>query len=108
MSGIQINKIKVFESPIFKKVFQKFKPKFQIIVDDEINKIIDTPDLGEQKKGDLSFLWVHKFKLDNKEVLLGYSWVDDKLELYLLNLSSHENFYRDAKKRRKIDLSFIK
>jgi hypothetical protein len=37
---------------------------------------------------------VHKFKMNNQETLLGYSWVDEKLTLYLQNLGSHENFYK--------------
>jgi len=38
-------------------------------------------------------------------VLLGYSWVEQRLALYLLSLASHENFYDEMKKARKADLS---
>ncbi|HAL9897713.1 TPA: type II toxin-antitoxin system RelE/ParE family toxin, partial [Escherichia coli] len=55
----------------------------------------------------LSFLRVHKFQLNNQQVLLGYSWLDDKLELYLLSIGPHENFYTDQKKHRKADLKLI-
>jgi mRNA-degrading endonuclease RelE of RelBE toxin-antitoxin system len=98
MSGENENKIAVFETPTFKKVFKKLSNKYKDLVDDEIDLIIKNPEIGEQKKGDLSHLWVHKFILNNKQVLLGYSWKEEKLELWLLNLAPHENFYTKAQK----------
>ena len=77
------------------------------IVEDEIDKIIDNPELGVRKKGDLSHLWVHKFKLEKQQVLLGYSWIEDKLELYMLSFGPHENYYNAMKKNRKNDLKLI-
>jgi len=107
MSG-EKNKIKVYESPVFKKAFKKLTEDEKDTVDDEIDIIIGNPDIGTQKRGDLSYLWVHKFELNNQQVLLGYSWKDAELELYLLNFSSHENFYQEAKNRRKVDLNIIR
>ncbi|MDN3663262.1 type II toxin-antitoxin system RelE/ParE family toxin [Vibrio agarivorans] len=43
----------------------------------------------------------------NQLALLGYSWVENKLEIYLLHLDSHENFYQKLKSQRKTDLKFI-
>jgi len=60
---------------------------------------MDEPALGEQKKGDLSFLRVYKFKMNKQLTLLGYSFDDGALILELLALGSHENFYRDIKRR---------
>ncbi|MGJ0576900.1 type II toxin-antitoxin system RelE/ParE family toxin [Xenorhabdus bovienii] len=54
------------------------------------------------------FLRVHKFQLNNQLTLLGYHWVEEKIELYLLNFGSHENFYQEQKRHRKDDLKFIK
>mgnify|MGYP000038250302 CR=1 FL=1 len=56
------------------------------------------PALGEQKKGYLSFLRVHKFKMKKQLTLLGYSFNDGTLTLELMALGSHENFYRDIKR----------
>lgn len=103
MSDANEPAIEVFQSRTFEKAFNRLSEVHKDLVDNEIGRIIHIPDLGERKKGDLSHLWVHKFKLDGQEVLLGYSWVEKKLELYLLNLAAHENFYKEAKKRRKAD-----
>ena len=78
------------------------------MVEDEIEKIIEDPEIGEQKKGDLAFLRVHKFQLDKQLALLGYSWIEDRLEIYLLQLGSHENFYKKIKGQRKVDQKLIK
>ena len=102
------NEVSVYESRRFEKALQKLSETELSIVEDEIDKIIADPEIGEQKKGDLSHLWVHKFKVVSKPVLLGYSWVENRLTLYLLNVGSQENFYQKMKKSRKDDLKVIK
>lgn len=42
------------------------------------------PNIGEQKKGDLAFLRVHKFKMNKQLTLLGYSFDDGALVLELM------------------------
>ena len=98
----------VYQSRVFSKTFNRLSDKQQCFVDDEIEKIINNPELGQRKKGDLSHLYVHKFTMEQQLYLLGYSWLKEKLTLYLLNIGSHQNFYIDAKKRRKADLKLIK
>lgn len=100
--GPQNREIDVYQSNRFEKALDKLPEKLQQIVEDEIDKIVDNPELGEQKKGDLSYLRVHKFKLNNQLTLLGYSWVENKIELYLLSLEPHENFYQAQKSTEKL------
>ncbi|RYU79107.1 type II toxin-antitoxin system RelE/ParE family toxin, partial [Aliivibrio finisterrensis] len=66
-------------------------------LDNAIKELMKEPLLGEQKKGDLSFLRVHKFKMVKQLTLLGYSYEDGTVTLELMALGSHENFYRDVK-----------
>ena len=108
MSGENENKIAVFETPTFKKSFKKLGGKEKDLVDEEIDLIIQNPEIGEQKKGDLLHLWVHKFIMNNQQVLLGYSWKEEELELWLLELGPHENFYAKAKNDRKNHLKKMK
>ena len=100
--------IEVYQSRRFEKTLDKLSDEQLAIVEDEIDRIIADPEIGEAKKGDLSHIRVHKFKSGPQLYLLGYSWIEDRLELYLLNFGSHENFYTDMKKRRKADLKLIK
>lgn len=51
-------------------------------------------DLGERKKGDLSFLRVYKFQMNKQLTLLGYSFDDGTLVLELMALGAHEKFSR--------------
>jgi len=46
----------------------------------------------------LAYLRVYKFKMAKQLTLLGYSYEDGAVVLELLNLGSHENFYRDMKR----------
>ncbi|PMG37786.1 addiction module toxin RelE, partial [Vibrio breoganii] len=65
---------------------------------DKANReLLEDPYLGEQKKGDLAFLRVYKFKMVKQLTLLGYSYQDGTVTLELMVLGSHENFYRDIK-----------
>ncbi len=100
--------IDIYQSKRFEKVLKKLPEPQLKIVEDEIDIIIKEPEIGELKKGDLSHLRVHKFKIDNEQVLLGYSWIENKIEIYLLYLGLHENFYKKMKEQRKIDLKLIK
>ncbi|WP_319784487.1 type II toxin-antitoxin system RelE/ParE family toxin [Oceanisphaera sp. IT1-181] len=102
------NEIDVYQTNLFSKQIGKLSDSQAKVVEDEIDKVVANPSMGEQKVGDLSHLWVHKFKVGESLVLLGYSWIEDKLELYLLNIGSHENFYQEVKNRRKADLKFMK
>ncbi|WP_419810216.1 type II toxin-antitoxin system RelE/ParE family toxin [Bacterioplanoides sp.] len=100
-------KIDVYESRRFAKALAKLPESQLQQVEDQIDLIISEPAIGVQKKGDLSYLWVHKFKVDAQQVLLGYSWIENRLELYLLSLGSHENFYQGMKKQRGHDLKLF-
>ncbi|CAM2882023.1 type II toxin-antitoxin system RelE/ParE family toxin [Legionella anisa] len=85
----------VKQSNSFMKTVKKLPKQHKAILDEEVRKLVNNPDLGERKKGDLDFLRVHKFKLSNQGVLLGYMYEEDEIILTLLKLGSHENFYRD-------------
>jgi len=101
------NEVKIFETRRFERSLNKLSDSQLKVVEDEIDKVISDPEIGELEKGDLSHLRVHKFKLEKQQVLLGYSWFEEKLELYLLQVGSHENFYQKQKTQRKADLKFF-
>lgn len=90
----------VLQTPTFKKAVKKLNPNQKRELDAVVMTLMVKPSLGEQKKGDLAFLRVFKFKMNKQLTLLGYSFDDGTLVLELLALGSHENFYRDIKNRR--------
>lgn len=89
---------KVLQTPTFKKAVKKLKPNQKKELDAVIKNLMAKPASGEQKKGDLAFLRVYKFKLNKQLTLLGYSFDGGTLTLELMALGSHENFYRDIKR----------
>lgn len=92
------NVTRVVQTPSFKKVVKKLKPNQKPDLDIAVKTLVQDPKLGEQKKGDLAFLCVYKFKMSKQLTLLGYSYEDGALVLELITLGSHENFYRDLKR----------
>ena len=82
--------INIFETNHFIKSIRKLSDKHVTVVDAEIEKISINPAIGVKKNGDLYYLWVHKFRLENIEVLLGYQWLEQSVEVRLLHLSALE------------------
>lgn len=64
-------------------------------LDREVRKIAEDPGIGEEKKGDLKGVFIHKFKLKENLYLLAYRKIGADLELIMIGL--HENYYRDLK-----------
>jgi mRNA-degrading endonuclease YafQ of YafQ-DinJ toxin-antitoxin module len=87
----------VYQSPSFKKAVKKLHQNQKADLDEAVRTLLKNPVVGVQKKGDLAYLRVYKFKMVNQETLLGYSYEEARLVLELLALGSHENFYRDLK-----------
>jgi len=89
----------VLQTPTFKKAIKKLKPNQKKDLDVAVKELMDNPKLGQQKKGDLVFLRVYKFKMAKQLTLLGYSFDEGALILELMALGTHENFYRDIKRK---------
>ena len=89
----------VLQTPTFKKAVKKLKPSQKNDLDMAVNELKANPNIGEQKKGDLAFLRVYKFKMNKQLTLLGYSFNEGTLVLELMALGSRENFYRDVKRK---------
>ncbi len=77
----------------FRGQFKKFYSKEQDIIRSEIRKVLQDPLMGEMKKGALSGIRVHKFKIRTQQYLLAYD-VDVKVRVVCLYaLATHEGFY---------------
>jgi hypothetical protein len=85
----------VKQMPTFRKAYKKLHVKQQFVVNEAIQVIIDHPELGQEKKGDLSGVFVYKFKIQRQLMLFAYEW--DPTQRILLALGVHENFHRDLK-----------
>ena len=85
----------IYQSRSFEKKVKKMSKPEKDSLDREIRSIADDPSVGEEKKGDLRGVFVHKFKLKTTQYLLAYRKVGEDLEL--LMIGPHENYYRDLK-----------
>jgi mRNA-degrading endonuclease RelE of RelBE toxin-antitoxin system len=79
--------------PKFEKQFKKLHPKEQTRLREELAELKTDPTLGERKKGVLSSIRVHKFKIHHQLYLLAYEAVEKEKVIYLYAVATHENFY---------------
>lgn len=89
----------IVQTPTFKKQIKRLHKNQKLDLDNAIRKIINNPTIGEMKKGDLNDIFVYKFKMVRQLTLLAYNIAHEQSQLILLTLGSHENFYRDLKKK---------
>jgi mRNA interferase RelE/StbE len=87
--------MKIYQSRLFEKKVKKMSKAEKDALDREVRNIAENPNVGEEKKGDLKGVFVHKFKLKTNLYLLAYRKTG--LDLELIMIGSHENYYRDLK-----------
>ena len=85
---------------IYKPPFRKFVKKqtrpLQLAVEDEIERIVEDPVIGESKLCDLQGIQVHQFKFQRQSFLVAYRVAGSDIIFY--SIGTHENFYRDLKR----------
>ncbi|WP_019673574.1 type II toxin-antitoxin system RelE/ParE family toxin [Psychrobacter lutiphocae] len=89
--------LSVVQTKSFKKAVKKLHSNQKADLDVAIRQIIEKPDIGTQKVGELASVRVYKFKMVKQLTLLAYQFDDGRLILTLLMFGTHENFYRDIK-----------
>ena len=87
--------VQIEQKPAFKRAYKKLHANQREAIHDAIRAIVADPRLGQEKKGDLGGVFVHKFDCVNQQYLLAYQW--DETKRVLLAVGLHENFYRDLK-----------
>ncbi len=90
--------IEILQTPSFSRDIKKLHSNQKKDLDFAIRKIADQPDIGQLKKGDLAGTRVYKFQMVNQLTLLAYRVIGNNVQLILLAVGLHENFYRDLKK----------
>lgn len=88
--------MRVIASSNFLKFKKKSLKNLQLEIDNRIKKIIDKPEIGKVKKGDLRGVRVYKFSYKSQILLISYEHTNGVI--YLYTIGSHENFYRKLKK----------
>lgn len=88
--------MKIVQTPHFRRNYKRLHSNQIKPVNEAIVYILSNLQCGEEKKGDLAGVMVHKFRVLDQQFLIAYE--HDKETLYLLALGVHENFYRDLKK----------
>lgn len=91
-----MSEIQVLQTNVFARAYKKLHANQKDAVDIAIASIVQNPNLGEEKKGDLAGVCVFKFDCVNQLFLLAYEF--DPSTRVLLLVGTHENFYRTLKR----------
>jgi mRNA-degrading endonuclease RelE of RelBE toxin-antitoxin system len=90
--------MKVFQTPTFARKYKKLNRNNLIALNNAIREIIKDPSVGPIKRGDLREIRVHKYRDQKDQLLIAY-WIPDSKTLELIDFGTHENFYRDLKRK---------
>ena len=93
----------VLSTVSFDRVAKKLYARDKKVLDEAVKAVATDPSIGEEKRGDLAGVFVHKFKLNNQETLLAYGLQPDKKKpntVVLLAVGPHENFYKQMKRNK--------
>jgi len=91
-----VTEILVQQTNAFLRAYKKLHNNQKDAVDQAIEDIVRDPTIGDEKKGDLSDLYVHKFDCVSQLFLLAYE--HDPTTRLLLLVGTQENFYRKLKR----------
>jgi len=58
--------MKIYQSRLFEKKIKLMTKVEKEALDREVKNIVENPNIGEEKKGDLKGVFVHKFKLKTR------------------------------------------
>ncbi len=89
--------MKIYQSKTFERKVKKLSKNDKLALDKAVHTVIENPDTGVEKKGDLVRIFVYKYKVKTQQYLLAYRFMESNLEL--IKIDVHQNFYRDLKKR---------
>ncbi len=90
--------MKTQKTRFFAQQEKKLKKNQKLALDKAVQDIEKNPAIGQEKKGDLRNIRVHKFKMVGQLTLIAYDYDGETVTLTLLMFGSHENFYRDLKR----------
>ena len=86
--------MRIIQSRMFEKRVRRFRKQEKQLLDQQVKKIVKSPSVGQEKRGELRGIFVHKFKIHATQYLLSSRMAGpDTLELIMIG--PHENYYRD-------------
>jgi len=90
-----------YKRPFMQFVKKAHKP-LKLAIEDAVDLVCDTPDIGEAKGGDLIGIRVYKFRFNRQQYLIAYRPPEQEMPAEFLiidfyQVGTHENFYEALK-----------
>ena len=64
--------MRIIQSRTFEKRVRRFQKQEKKILDQQVRKSAEAPSIGQDKRGELHGVFVHKFKIHSTQYLLSY------------------------------------
>lgn len=77
--------VEVRQSSVFRRAYKRLHVNQKADVDDAVSDIVQDPNIGVEKRGDLAGVYVYKFKCCGQVTLLAYEFDWECRTLDLLN-----------------------
>lgn len=87
--------MKIVASNAFIRFKKKAPKNLQLEIDEQVKRLLENPEIGETKKGDLRGIRVHKFNFKSHLYLISYEVIGQTTNLYVIG--PHERFYQRLK-----------
>ena len=88
----------VVQAPRFAKSKRRLPDQAQIIVDEQVRKLLEEPLAGEPKAGAIKGVRVIKFKIGPQQLLLACQFDERRNVIEVLEVGPHENSCRDLQR----------
>ena len=87
----------------FMQFVKKARKPLKLAIEDAVDLVCDTPDVGEAKVGDLAGIRVYKFRFNRQQYLIAYrppaqEAMVEVLVIDFYQVGTHENFYEVLKR----------
>ena len=91
-----------YKRPFMQFVKKAHKP-LKLAIEDAVDVVCDTPDIGEAKVGDLAGIRVYKFRFNRQQYLIAYrsparEATVEVLVIDFYQVGAHEKFYETLKR----------
>ncbi|RLC74391.1 MAG: type II toxin-antitoxin system RelE/ParE family toxin [Chloroflexi bacterium] len=87
--------MRILQTPTFRKAVKRLQKGEKALLDKQVSKILESPDRGNRKRGDLAGVYTIKLSIHGAQFRLAYRF--DKYQIELLAFGPRENFYKRLK-----------
>ena len=88
-------RMRIFQAVSFARKVGRYSAEEKHLIDQEIMRLARNPAAGDEKKGELGGVFIHRFRVLDSPHILAYQLIGDDLELIMVG--PRVDYYRESK-----------